>query len=126
VLVLLIFFPLISLVFRPVIFKAAAAEIANLEDFGVFLVVFCSWTFLALGITTLFYFLVQLAMRGAALAIGELIPLAPGVLAVSGIGAFCVQCTVKTTAKSIEESVTRRLGHALKKSAWNAIRPDPQ
>jgi hypothetical protein len=85
-------------------------------------------TMMALFITTLFYFLVQLAMMGAAWAVGILIPEAPAAAAasvqtavgVSAVSNFCVHCTKRT----VEDSVTGALTNPLKKAIKKVLRLD--
>jgi hypothetical protein len=97
VLVLLVFLPLIWLLARLVI-GGASADLNLKERAGLL------WlgTWMALGITTLFYTLVNLVMLGAGWAFSGLTELAPTAGAAGGIFAFCYECTKRT----LEESVT--------------------
>jgi hypothetical protein len=125
VLVFLIFLPLLWIGLRDFKPIKALASVSSLQDLGAFVFVLGIWPFFALGIATLFYFLVKLAMWLAAWSVGELIPLAPTAVAAGGVAAFCIQCTVKTTVKTIEDSVAKRVTYALRKAVWNMIRPGP-
>ncbi len=114
ILVLVVFLPSVGLVFR--ISTLGTLSELNLGERAALM-----WigTMAALWVTTLFYFFVQLAMLGTALAIGKQIPEAPTVAAGSGIVAFCYHCTIKT----VDDSVIGGLANALKKATKTMIRP---
>jgi hypothetical protein len=116
VLVLLVFLPLMALVFR-VLITDTDLDLDWKERVGFL------WfgTWMALFITTLFYFVVQAAMMGTSFAVGEVLPLAPTAVAASGIGAFCYECTVNTTKDAVQGFVKGRLANALKKAAKPVI-----
>jgi hypothetical protein len=99
-LVLLIFLPLMWLVARALT-GAAAADLNIKERAG--LLWLGTWT--ALGITTLFYAAVNLAILGTGWALGKMIPLAPAGVATSAIVAFCYECTKKTLEDTVTEGV---------------------
>ena len=103
-LVLLIFLPLVWLLARGLT-GAAAADLNMRERAGLLWV----GTWMALGITTLFYAVVQVAILGAGWALDKLIPLAPTGIAASAIMAFCYECTKKTLEDTVTESVAETL-----------------
>lgn len=111
VLLLIVFLPLMYALFRIVTAEADLnlRERAGLLWFG---------TMMALWITTLFYFVVQMAMLGTAWALGKSAPSATTAVATSAVSVFFYQCTVST----VEGSITQRVADVLRKVAKNLIR----
>jgi hypothetical protein len=113
ILVLVVFLPLVGLMLR--LITAETASDLNLREKAGLV-----WlgTVMALGITTFFYFFVQMTMLGAAWTIGKLIPLAPSAVGSSAILTFIYHCTADT----IKDSVTGGIVNALKKGILTIFR----
>ncbi|MGE3528574.1 MAG: hypothetical protein AB7G54_04005 [Methyloceanibacter sp.] len=126
-LVIVIFLPLMWLVARMVVGSTTTGlnlrEKAGLLWFG---------TWMALGITTLFYALVSLVMLGAGWAFSGLTELAPTAGAAGGILAFCYECTKRTLEDSVTEgaaeifkpSEPQAASHAGKRRSGNVPKPE--